>query len=87
MLIINCGNGNKNKTKKTITKVQLFEFFDLHVKSPLKCLVRDIPAWKKFFIDATPKGTSLGKTVLFEPLYVKIGSVVWSVRPVTKKIG
>jgi hypothetical protein len=31
------------------------------------------------------KGTSLGKTVLFEPLCVKIGSVVWSVGRVTKK--
>jgi hypothetical protein len=33
------------------------------------------------------KGTSLDKTVLFEPLRIKIGSVVWSVGPVTTKKG
>jgi hypothetical protein len=31
------------------------------------------------------KGTSLDKTVLFEPLRIKIGSVVWSVGLVTKQ--
>jgi hypothetical protein len=31
------------------------------------------------------KGTSLGKTVLFEPLCTKIGSVVLSVGLVTKQ--
>jgi hypothetical protein len=31
------------------------------------------------------KGTSLGKTVLFEPLRIKVGSVVWYVGLVTKQ--
>jgi hypothetical protein len=31
------------------------------------------------------KGTSLGKTVLFEPLRIKIDSVVWSVGLVKKQ--
>jgi hypothetical protein len=40
---------------------------------------------KIFFIDETPKGTSLGQSAWFEASCVQIGSVVWSVGREKKK--
>jgi hypothetical protein len=38
---------------------------------------------KKFFIDETPTGPSLGQSASFDASCVQFGSVVWSVGPVT----
>jgi hypothetical protein len=69
----------------SFTCQKLFDFFDLHVKCPLKFLGKGYSPVKKFFIDETPKGPSLGQSASFEISCVQIGSVVWSVGPVTKK--
>jgi hypothetical protein len=41
---------------------------------------------EKMFIDETPKDTSLEQSASFEISCVQIGSVVWSVGLLTKKI-
>jgi hypothetical protein len=53
----------------------------------LKFCERDIPPKKYFSSTRLPKDTSLGQFALFEPLCVKIGSVVWSAGTYNKNKG
>jgi hypothetical protein len=64
--------------------IRLFRFA---CKMPFEIFGEGIFPVKKFFIDETPKGTSLGQSASFEASCVQIGSVVWSVGRVTKKKG
>jgi hypothetical protein len=52
---------------------------------PFEILGEGISLVKNFFIDKTPKSTSLGQAASFDALCVQIVSEVWSVRRVTKK--
>jgi hypothetical protein len=51
----------------SLTDQKLFDFFDLHVKCPLKILGEGVLPTEKFFSSMRPpKGTSLWQTTSFE---------------------
>jgi hypothetical protein len=67
----------------SFTCQKLFEFFDVHVNCALKFMGKGYSPVKNLSSMKPQKNPSFGRFASFETSFVQIGSVVWSVGPVT----